>query len=297
MAIKLEMLRTFVAVAHAGELAQASRALGRTPSAVSMTLKQVQDELGTALFETDRKASLTKAGEVILAEAERAIYNFDHSLSTIKNYARADFGFVRIAAVPSAASIILPMAIKALMATKPGLHIDLSDMDSSSVIAELVQGRIDVGIASGGNERQGIVSELLWEDKFELVMSLDHPLAHRRDLSLGDIANEVFISNGLCVSIDLPELQKLIVGSSLSVRNTTSLISIIRQGLGVSILPSLVAKQVGGGVIFVPLKDLTLTRRLDILTTSDEPKTPAVQLLLTELGKAATLLRAESSAL
>ena len=49
MALKLEMLRTFVAVAHAGELAKAARALGRTPSAVSMTLKQVQDELEAQL--------------------------------------------------------------------------------------------------------------------------------------------------------------------------------------------------------------------------------------------------------
>lgn len=290
MAIKLEMLRTFVAVAHAGELAQASRALGRTPSAVSMTLKQVQDELGTALFETDRKASLTKAGEVILAEAERALHNFDHSLSTIKNHAKADIGFIRIAAVPSAASTILPIAIKALLETKPGLHIDLRDMDSSAVVVELLQGRIDVGIATSGNERHGISAELLWEDQFELVMSLDHPLASQRDLTLGDISNEVFISNGLCVSIKLPEVQKMIACSSLSIRNTTSLMSMIKQGLGITILPSLVAKQAADGVVFVALKDMKSTRRLDILTSTDGPQSPAVQLLLKELRKAAISL-------
>ena len=59
MAIKLEMLRYFVEVAKTGNLSQAAERLGRSPSALSMMLKQFEEHLGAPLFETDRKSNLT----------------------------------------------------------------------------------------------------------------------------------------------------------------------------------------------------------------------------------------------
>ena len=55
MAIKTDMLRYFVSVAEAGNLASAAKTLQRSPAAVSMMLKQLEEELGAPLFQTDRK--------------------------------------------------------------------------------------------------------------------------------------------------------------------------------------------------------------------------------------------------
>ena len=65
MSIKLEMLRTFRIVAEQGSLTAASSLLARTPSAVSMTLAQLEDHIGAPLFETDRKNRLTPLGHKI----------------------------------------------------------------------------------------------------------------------------------------------------------------------------------------------------------------------------------------
>lgn len=59
MAIKIEMLRCFATVAQTGNLAEAAAYLGRTQSAVSMTLKQLEENLGQRLFKSDRKNRLT----------------------------------------------------------------------------------------------------------------------------------------------------------------------------------------------------------------------------------------------
>ena len=67
MAIKIEMLRCFRAVADHGSLAEAARTLVRTPSAVSMMLKQFEEHVGAALFESARKSRLTPLGELIHA--------------------------------------------------------------------------------------------------------------------------------------------------------------------------------------------------------------------------------------
>ena len=84
MAIKIEMLRNFVAVAELGNLNDAAERLGRTASAVSMSLKQLEDHLGAPLFETDRKNRLTALGQFTFAEGRREV---DHRASRSRNAA------------------------------------------------------------------------------------------------------------------------------------------------------------------------------------------------------------------
>ncbi|MEM9581191.1 MAG: LysR family transcriptional regulator, partial [Pseudomonadota bacterium] len=98
MAIKLDMLNCFVAVARHGSLAEASSALGRTPSAVSMMLKQFEDHIGSALFETARKSRLTPLGQLIFEEASREVAHFKASVSVIEGLSRSEFGYLRLAA-------------------------------------------------------------------------------------------------------------------------------------------------------------------------------------------------------
>ena len=105
MAIKIEMLKCFAAVAQHGSLSDAADALGRTPSAVSMMLKQFEDHIGAPLFETARKSRLTPLGAMILEEARRGIRQFDNTASVIEGLGRSEFGFLRLAVTPSIATV------------------------------------------------------------------------------------------------------------------------------------------------------------------------------------------------
>ena len=98
--MKLEMLRVFQTTAAHGSLARAAEALGRTPSAVSMMLLQLEQEVGGALFEAGRKSRLTPLGLLVLEESRRANEAFERSVGAIRRYATATGGLVRIAAVP-----------------------------------------------------------------------------------------------------------------------------------------------------------------------------------------------------
>ena len=100
MAIKIEMLRCFREVARSGNLTDAAQVLKRTPSAVSMMLKQFESHLGEPLFETDRKNKLTALGVFVLEQAERELLHFDNTVRVIESYANASHGHVRIATVP-----------------------------------------------------------------------------------------------------------------------------------------------------------------------------------------------------
>lgn len=291
MAIKYEALRTFVAVARAGELQLAANNLARTPSAVSMSLKQLGEELGVALFETDRKAKLTRAGEAVLAEAERAVRSFEHSLDAIRHASQSDAGFLRIAAVPSIATTLLPVAIRDVLKANAHLRLEIRDLDSRAIVREILEEGIDLGIATSGNARQGIAIEHLFEDRFEAVLPSSHVLARRAALNLQDLRAETFIGNGLCDLIETAEIQELMSASTLFVHSTASLLAMVREGVGVSILPKTAARQSRGGVTFVPIEGANFTRRVELLTPANARRTPAAEAVITRLKQIAATLR------
>ena len=148
MVIKIEMLRCFHSVVDHGNLAQAAEALGRTPSAVSMMLKQFEDHIGAPLFEKGRKARLTALGQMIHAEARRELVHFDKSVTMIDALARSQAGLVRLAVTPSAANTVLPAVISRFASNHPGVRIDLRDMDSTAVLHAMQSDQADIGIAT-----------------------------------------------------------------------------------------------------------------------------------------------------
>jgi len=104
--IKIDALRTFVTVAGSGTLKEAAEKMGRTQSALSMTLKQLEAELNGSLFETDRKRDLTDLGQYVLQIATDILRDHDHGLDLIERYASGRAGRLRLASVPSVAAYI-----------------------------------------------------------------------------------------------------------------------------------------------------------------------------------------------
>lgn len=266
MAIKTEMLRCFVTVARSGNLADAADKLGRTPSAVSMMLKQLQDHLGAPLFESERKSKLTALGIYVLDEASRELDHFERTVVAIENFAHARSGFVRIAVVPSVAESVLPGIVQEFFTDQPDVHIDIQDMDSAAVLRQLERERVDLGIATGPGTNSEIVSEELFSDAFGIVCRSDHPLARGdQPVSWQDLATWPFIANGLCARISDSTLQRVIGSSRLMVRNTTSLLAMVRSGVGITVLPRLVVDKAGSDISFRQIADSSARRRIDIL--------------------------------
>ena len=290
--MKLEQLRVFVAVAEAGELADAGIRIGRTPAAVSMTLKQIESDIGGALFEGERKGRLTPLGAFLLAQARRALAEYDQVVLNMRQYVTGAHGLVRIAAVPSAATRLIPLAIETLRAKHPGVRIDVRDIDSAAVADAVAAGAVDFGIATLTEAAQGLTAERLLEDPFVLVCPATHRLAAlTRPLRWSDLDANDFIANGLCSRINADAVLALIAGSPLTVRNTTSLLAFVEQGFGVTLLPAL-AVSATSVLRSLPLADRKAKRKLDVLTRQGETLNPSAKALLDEVGVVARELDA-----
>ncbi|MEO9827439.1 MAG: LysR family transcriptional regulator [Paracoccaceae bacterium] len=266
--IKIEMLRCFSAVAQSGNLADAAARLGRTQSAVSMTLKQLEEDLGQKLFEGERKSKLTPLGEQIFTLAQQQVQAFDNGVREIRASAQSPKGLLRVVSIPSATGNFVPHAAKEMTARHPGLKIDVRDADTEVVIDTLVRGQADVGIASGEPSLNGVQSDLLFQDDFGLTCASDHPLAkHEGSLAFADAEAFAFVGNNLCHQIKHARLQNALANTRLHAHNTLSLIGILQTGNWFTILPGAVVQQLPCTLVFRPLSDLNAKRTVSVLVS------------------------------
>ncbi|AFO93459.1 LysR family transcriptional regulator (plasmid) [Phaeobacter inhibens] len=280
MSIKIDMLRCFTMVATHGSLSDAADVLGRTPSAVSMMLKQFEDHVGSALFETARKSRLTPIGELILAEARREVAHFENTVSVIEGLSRAELGYLRLAVTPSVATTVLPAVIFKFTERHPNVQIDLRDMDSGTIARELDRERADIGIGSFV-QVEGMRRTELFSDAFGVVCRKDHPLADNWDqLDWRTMGDHRIIANGLCKQITDPDFAPILARSHLMVPSTASLLGLVRQGVGITVLPRLAVAKLLDEFAFLPLRDVTTRRTVHLMSRSQNLLMPAARAFL-----------------
>lgn len=280
MAIKLEMLRTFRTVAEQGSLAAASSRLARTPSAVSMTLAQLEEHIGAPLFETDRKNRLTPLGQLVLEESSRATDAFARSVEAIGRHAISTAGTVRIAAVPSATVTILPDVIAAFRRIRPDVRLEISDVDSAAVRRRVKLDAADIGILSAAPDVPTDGNVIL-QDELGIVCRSDGPIsraaAEAPTISWTLLEREPIIANPLCGLVDHFCVKRLLEACNLEARNTTALLSFVRAGLGATILPrSAVQHQPEDLAYLMPMNPPT-QRHLHKIRSEDRHLGPAAE--------------------
>ncbi|MGR3648592.1 MAG: LysR family transcriptional regulator [Shimia sp.] len=264
--MKIDTLRCFSTVAQLGNLSEAAARLGRTPSALSMSLKQLEAHLGARLFETDRKNKLTPLGLEVFRLAQVQLRQFDDTVISIENAAKAPQGLIKVASIPSAAGLALPRSIAALMDLHPHLKVELRDMDSAMVAEALLNGKADVGIASGNQSLNDVECITLFEDTFGLLCGAAHPLAlQQTPPSLHEVFKHPFMSNKLCGHIDLADVRNALADAKLTVHNTHSLIAMAQTNNWVTILPKSVAYNLSGKLNFRAIDGLNDRRTVSLL--------------------------------
>ena len=145
--LDLDTLRT-LAVAHdRGGLAQAAEHLGRTPSAISLQMKRLQEDLGMTIFRRrGRGLALTEAGEIALSYARRILVLNDELLDTMQGANLA--GHIRVGC-PQDFAWILPSVLSHFSSLYPRMQIELHIEGNATLLDAISKARIDIAVIIG----------------------------------------------------------------------------------------------------------------------------------------------------
>lgn len=149
--LDLDTLRTLATAHDLGGFAQAADRLGRTPAAISLQMKRLQDELGMPLFRKNgRRLALTEAGETALSYARRILSLNDELLDAMQGASLA--GLVRIGC-PQDFAAILPSVLSQFTALYPRMQIELR-IEGNAALADAVEKyQLDLALVIGHEDR------------------------------------------------------------------------------------------------------------------------------------------------
>ncbi|AJY47161.1 LysR family transcriptional regulator [Martelella endophytica] len=164
-----DILRTFVAIAESGSFSAAAETVFRTPSAVSMQIKRLEEQLGIQLFVRDaRSVRLTESGETLLSYARRMLALSNEAMSRFR---RPDMqGVVRLGATDDIGERILPTILKRFAEAFPGVMVDVTIDNSIGLKKRLNEQRLDLTLLNTGDlAADGEETELIHRERLVWV--------------------------------------------------------------------------------------------------------------------------------
>src|ERR1017187_3663669 len=143
-----ERLRTLHAVAARGSVNAAATALHVTNSAVSQQIAKLESELGQPLLEKSGRAErLTDALAVLVDHTQRMLLVMESAEAEFDPQRNRVFGEITVAAFPTAARGLAPLALQSLRSVCPELSVVLTEQDPPESVPLLVRGDVDLVIA------------------------------------------------------------------------------------------------------------------------------------------------------
>ena len=282
--------QNFLAVVEEGSLNRAAARLHVSQSALSRQVRTLENEVGAALLERQPGGvKPTALGQAAISGLGRLVGQFDGVLADLRRQARGQRAELRIGYLGSAASRFLNAAVAALRKLHPEAKVKLFDLTPGEQIAALQAGGIDLALI--GQEGAPLAREFhtrrLATLGVRVVMALDHPLASRRELSVGDLRGQPFIGapdrevpgrnqwiTRLCRKAGFRP-RFLAEGDSIG-----EVFSLIASEGAVTLLPDYF-NQPPPGTRFVPLADLAA--RWELLLLWQRGRAPVVLLAMVDL--------------
>jgi DNA-binding transcriptional LysR family regulator len=147
--MELTPLRQFRALAQAGHMTKAARALGLSQPALSAMLKKLEREVGAELVHrTGRGIELTDAGRVFLAHAEDLLRMADRGVEAVRELVGLERGSIRVGGGATATAYLLPPVVSTVRRKHPGLRFYVREAGSSAVAQAVASGELDLGIVT-----------------------------------------------------------------------------------------------------------------------------------------------------
>lgn len=272
MNVSVKQLRAFVAVAETGSFAQACEQLNISQPALSMAVKNLEDEVGGSLFlRSTRSLSLSPEGSAFLPTAQRLLRDWSDAFTDLQRLYSLQQGKLIIAAMPSFASTRLPAMLATYRQQFPNIDIAVRDIVMEELIEAVRAGRVELGVAFEPDDSEGLEFEALFTDRFVAVLPEAHPLLTRSRLRIKDLLGDTVITLNRGSSTrrwteDAFARESLSPPAIFEAFQLTTVGAMVAAGLGVALVPALCEEQMHQlGARCKPISGRCIERRVGII--------------------------------
>lgn len=243
MNVTLAQMRAFIAVSRYGSFTLAAEALHRTQPAVTMQVKQLEEELALKLFDrTTRRLRLTTSGLELVAPLSAMLRQLDSVAGTAQDLRDLQTGVVRIGCLPSAASSFLPTRIARFRKSYPQISFSLRDALGSRVIAMIKSGEVEFGITDIKPEDCELEGTPLIEEQMCALYLKGHELDSAAVVDVGELSRHELIlmsqgSNARRIVDQAFANEGRVAVPACEATYMSSAVGMVQAGLGVALLP------------------------------------------------------------
>ncbi|MBY2933894.1 LysR family transcriptional regulator [Rhizobium leguminosarum] len=247
MAFTLRQVQYFVAVAEQGSVTRAAQNLSISQSSVTEALKELETDLGVALFERHpRGLTITHNGHQFLRHATKILASVSDARTSFSGQQSTLSGTLNIGVTSLVAGYVLSDLLARYRRACPGIEVSAIEDNGGYLEHLLVGGELDVAVMVISNlrDRMALQAEILETSPYRLWLPMGHPLVSAEIISVADIAREPLIM--LTVDEIEENTGKLLsaLGArphvAFRTRSVEAVRSLVATGAGVALLPDLV---------------------------------------------------------
>jgi DNA-binding transcriptional LysR family regulator len=287
--VELNQMRYVVAVAEVGNFTRAAERCFVVQSALSHQVARLEQELGARLFHrTSRQVRLTAAGEAFLPEARRCLEAADRARAEVAAATGEIRGRLSVGVIPTVAAVDVPAELRTFYDQYPNVRVGLTMGSSDALVRRVADGRLDLAFLGLPVETEvtGVQGHVLATDRHVAVVPPDHRFARAKRLRLERLVEEVFVdfpagTPGREQTDRAFDAAGLARDVPFEVADVHLMAALIRQRLGVALLPSSYAPSLTG-FAFVAVDGAPA--RAEHLVWSRLGPSPAAAAFLDQLG-------------
>jgi DNA-binding transcriptional LysR family regulator len=270
--MELSQLDVFLAVAREGTFSRAAAKLFRTQSAISQSIRKLEEEIGEPLFDrSSRDGLLTDAGRVLQEYAERLLNLRDSAQEALIELRELQKGKLAIAANEFTALYLLPVLAE-FRRLHPMIKITVQRALGSHIPDDVLRHNCEFGVLTYDPQEAQLHSVVVYLDELIFVVPPHHPLSGERQVSIKQLGAESFVAH----IVSSPYRDKVIqafkrhktpLHMDIELPTLQAIKRFVAMGNGVALLPEISVENelARGELVRIPVRELRLHRKLRLV--------------------------------
>jgi DNA-binding transcriptional LysR family regulator len=299
--LDVKRLRILCEVADRGSFSAAAESLHLTQSAVSQQIAALEKEAGTRLLERNHgSVRLTDPGATLVSHADAVIARLHEAERELADIADLHGGRLRMVSFPTAGATLVASAVPAFSDRYPEVELELGEAEPEESIPRLKAGDYDLALAYDFDsvpfpEDRDTERHFLLEERLQVALPVDHPLAKRKSVRLEQLSEETWAC-GLRPSscrrnvIEWTRAAGYEPAISFASDDFQVIQALVAAGMSVALLPELLLTGRNPGIRVLDVKPEAPVRRIWAITLDSELRSPATEAMLEVLQAAAERL-------